>query len=259
MDHQALAAELLRQHDAREQSRPLGGLERSDLGNAYQVQREFVRLLRARSGAAVAGYKVALTTKRMQAMCGIDHPGAGVVLANRVHPSGVVLKAADFGRVGLEFEIGVRIGRDLPASAGPFTFEMLEGAVAAVCPAFEVVDDRRADYKLLEVATLVADNAWNAGIVLGAWQTSWPDLGAARGVVKLDGAEVDSGHGRDVLGHPFAPLVWLAEQLAQHGEGLKAGDVVLTGSLVTTRFPAVTEHYGFTVEGLGTVEVTVEV
>src|SRR5690348_18075061 len=55
------------------------------------------------------------------------------------------------------------------------------------------------------------------------------------GVVKLNGAEVDSGHGRDVLGHPFGPLVWLAEHLAQTGEGLRAGDIVLTGSLVTTR------------------------
>ncbi len=258
MDHQALAAELLRQHDAGEQSRPLADLPRTDLANAYKVQQHFVRMLRERSGAAVAGYKVALTSKRMQAMCGIDHPGAGVVLANRVHPSGVTLKASAFGRIGLEFEIGVKIGKDLPAS-GPFTFEMLAASVEAVCPAYEVVDDRRADYKLLEIATLIADNAWNGGIVLGEWCTSWPDLAAVRGVVSLDGAEVDSGHGRDVLGHPFEPLVWLAERLAEQGAGLKKGDIVLTGSLVTTRFPAKTEHYRFAVEGLGAVDLTVEV
>jgi 2-keto-4-pentenoate hydratase len=260
MDHQAIAAELLRQHDKREQSRPLHGLlAKADLENAYAVQQRFVRLLRDRGGVAVAGYKVALTSKRMQAMCGIDHPAAGVVLANRVYPSGVTLKAADFGRVGLEFEIGVRIGRDLPASSGPFTFEKLADSVAAVCPAFEVVDDRRANYAELEIATLIADNAWNAGIVLGTWRTEWPDLAAVRGTVKLNGVEIDAGHGRDVLGHPFAPLVWLAERLAQTGAGLRAGDVVLTGSLVTTRFPAVTEAYDFAVEGLGSVSVTVEV
>ena len=128
----------------------------------------------------------------------------------------------------------------------------------AVCPAFEIVDDRRADYKLLEIATLIADNAWNAGIVLGEWKTSWPALDAARGVVMLNGVEVDAGHGRDVLGHPFEPLVWLAERLAHEGTGLKAGDVVLTGSLVTTRFPAVTEAYEFVVDGLGSVSCKVE-
>lgn len=259
MDHEAMARELMRQHGAGEQSRPLPGLARADMAGAYAVQRDFVKLLRGATGAAPVGYKIGLTSKRMQAMCGIDHPIAGVVLGNREHASGVTLRAGEFGRIGLEFEIGVRLGRDLPAGAAPFDLAKVASAVAAVCPAVEVVDDRRADYKLLEVASLVADNSWNAGIVLGDWRESWPDLEAVRGTVRLNGAEVDAGHGRDVLGHPFAPLVWLAEHLAQTGEGLRAGDIVLTGSLVTTRFPAVREAYEFAVEGLGSVAVTVEV
>jgi 2-keto-4-pentenoate hydratase len=259
MDHAALATELLRQHEAREQSRPLPGLARADMLGAYAIQRNFVKLLRARTGAAPVGYKIGLTSKRMQAMCGIDHPIGGVVLAHRQHASGITLNAADFGRIGLEFEIGMRIGKDLPASAAPFTQDKVAAAVAAVCPAVEVVDDRRADYKILEVASLVADNSWNAGIVLGDWHTTWPDLEAVRGAVRLNGTEVDAGHGRDVLGHPFAPLVWLAEHLAQTGEGLRAGDIVLTGSLVTTRFPAVSEAYEFAVEGLGSVKIDVRV
>ncbi len=259
MDHAALATELLRQHEAREQARPLRGVARTDMASAYAIQRDYVKLVRAKSGAAPVGYKIGLTSKRMQAMCGIDHPIGGVVLAHRQHASGVRLRAAEFGRIGLEFEIGVRMGKDLPATAAPFDLAKVSAAVAAVCPAVEVVDDRRADYKALEVASLVADNSWNAGIVLGDWRTSWPDLEAVRGAVRLNGAEVDAGHGRDVLGHPFAPLVWLAEHLAQTGEGLRAGDIVLTGSLVTTRFPAVSEAYEFAVEGLGSVAVTVEV
>ena len=256
MDHGALAAELLRQHHAREQSRPLPGLARTDVAPAYAIQREFVKLLRAESQAVAVGYKIGLTSARMQAMCGIDHPIGGVVLAHRVYASGVTLKAADFGRIGLEFEIGVKIGRDV---TGPFDLATISAAVVAVCAAVEVVDDRRADYKALEVASLVADNSWNAGIVLSQWQTSWPGLEAVRGVVQLNGTEVDSGHGRDVLGHPFAPLVWLAEHLALSGEGLRAGDVVLTGSLVTTRFPAVSEAYAFAVAGIGSVAIDVEV
>ncbi len=256
MDHGAMARELLRQHLAHEASRPLPGLARTDVAAAYDIQREFVRLLRAESGAAAVGYKIGLTSARMQAMCGIDHPIGGVVLAHRLHPSGIRLKAADFGRIGLEFEIGVKIARDV---TGPFDLASVGACVGAVCAAVEIVDDRRADYKQLEVASLVADNSWNAAIVLGDWHATWPDLESVRGVVKLNGAEVDAGHGRDVLGHPFAPLVWLAEHLARSGETLRAGDVVLTGSLVTTRFPAVSEAYEFAVEGIGAVSVAVEV
>lgn len=258
MDHAAMAADLLRQHKARAQSRPFTGvLAKSDVANAYAIQRHFVQLLQADSGATPVGYKIGLTSARMQAMCGIDHPIGGVVLSHRVHRSGAVLKAKDFGRIGLEFEIGVRFDRDL--GAGPFTQEKVAAAVGAVCAAIEVVDDRSADYKSLEVASLVADNSWNAGIVLSDWKTTWPELADVRGSVRLNGAEVDAGHGRDVLGHPFAPLVWLAEQLAHEGRGIRAGDIVLTGSLVTTRFPTVTEDYLYEVAGIGSVALKVEV
>jgi 2-keto-4-pentenoate hydratase len=133
----------------------------------------------------------------------------------------------------------------------------ISDAVAAVCPAVELVDDRHADYKKLEVISLVADNSWNGGIVLGDFSANWPDLVTIVGVVRRNGVEVDRGLGRDVLGHPFEPLTWLANHLARTGDALRAGDIVLTGSLVTTRFPTETEAYAFELAGLGTVEVTV--
>jgi 2-keto-4-pentenoate hydratase len=215
--------------------------------------------MQAQSGAAPIGYKIGLTSKRMQAMCGIDQPIAGVLLANRLHASGVVLPARNYGRIGLEFEIGVKLGRDLPARQAPFSMHAISDAVAAVCPAVEVVDDRHADYKKLEVISLVADNSWNGGIVLGEFRANWPDLVSIEGRVRRNGVEVDRGMGRDVLGHPFEPLTWLANHLARTGDGLRAGEIVLTGSLVTTRFPTETEAYAFELAGLGTVEVTVTV
>ena len=88
-----------------------------------------------------------------------------------------------------------------------------------------------------------------------AWRTNWPDLAAARGSVELNGEKLDEGNGRDVLGHPFEPLRWLANHLSSQGETLHAGEIVSTGSLVTTRFPKPGEQYRFTVEGVGAVEV----
>lgn len=105
--------------------------------------------------------------------------------------------------------------------------------------------------------SLVADNSWNGGVVLSEFRSSWPALDAVSGVVSRNGGELDRGHGRDVLGHPFAPLAWLANALAAKGQSLRAGEIVMTGSLVTTRFPTESETYRFELEGIGAVELNV--
>src|ERR1700745_898705 len=99
---QRAAEALLAAHKAGTQFKPLAGL--AAMGYAYDIQDKYVPLLRAAHGEAV-GYKVGLTSKAMQTFCGIDHPIAGVVLARRVHQSGASVRRADYGRIGLEFEI----------------------------------------------------------------------------------------------------------------------------------------------------------
>jgi 2-keto-4-pentenoate hydratase len=257
IDADGLARMLVREHEQGEQFRPFATANgAASLEDAYAIRDRFVSLLKTRHGEPV-GYKIGLTSKRMQAMCGIDQPIAGVVLGDRVHHSGTSVTASDYGRIGLEFEIAVRMASDLVAQAAPFTAESVAGHVGGVCAAIEIVDDRAADYAKLDVLSLVADNSWNGGIVLSEFRDRWPALDSARGIVRSNGAEVDRGHGRDVLGHPFAPLAWLANHLAAQGRSLRAGEIVMTGSLVTTRFPTSTEAYSFEIEGLGTVELTV--
>ncbi len=229
-----------------------------DLASAYAVQREYVALLREAHGKA-AGYKIGLTSLRMQQMCKIDQPLAGVLFADRVKKSGAALKAGDYGRLGVEFEVGVRLARDLPAVGKPYDAETVGRAVDGVCAAVEVVDDRSADYKNLDVLSLIADNSWSAGAVLDEFRPRWPDLAEAKGVLFIDGKEIDSGHGRDVLGHPFVPLAWLANRLIADGRSLKAGDIVLTGSLVTTKFPKESGRFRYELAGIGAVNFTVEI
>jgi 2-keto-4-pentenoate hydratase len=225
----------------------------TDLAGAYAIQEAFVQRMLATHGKRV-GYKIGLTSKRMQQMCSIDHPVAGVVLERRLVPSGAQLELSGLVRLGIEFEICVRLGRSLPPRTRPYEMDEVATAVDAVAPDYEVIDDRNSPYPL-DMLSLVADNAWNEGIVLGDWCTSWPDLAAARGIVELNGKVIDEGHGRDVLGHPFEPLRWLANHLSSHGQTLQAGEIVSTGSLVTTRFPKAGEHYRFSVEGVGSVEI----
>ena len=253
-----LARLLVKEHAAGEKFHPLGPATGvTDLASAYAVQRRFVALMSATAGAT-AGYKIGLTSARMQKMCGIDQPVAGVVLASRVMKTGIVLQAGRYHHVGLEFEVGVRLGRDLPRDEAPFTRERVAQAVGGVCAAVEVVDDRHADYSTLEALSLIADNSWNAGAVLGAFSGSWDNLEAATGIVKLNGQEIDRGYGRDVLGHPFVPLTWLANHLAEAGGALRAGDVVLTGSLIPTRFPKESGAFRYDLAGIGAVDITVE-
>ena len=229
----------------------------ASVDSAYAVQREYVRLQMQTRDAGVAGYKVGLTSKRMQAMCGIDSPIAGVVLQDRVHTSGASLNASAYGRVGLEFEIAVRLVCDFRPNGGVLALADIADAVDAVCPAIEIVDDRHCDYGSLEVLSLIADNSWNAGIVLGAFERIWPDLATIEGVVSVDGKVIDRGSGCDVLDHPFHSVAWLAAHLAEMGTGLRAGDIVMTGNLVTTKFPEQSSAYRFDARGLGSVELSI--
>lgn len=224
--------------------------------DSYDIQEKYVALLRGEHGDAV-GYKVGLTSAAMQAFCGIDHPIAGTVLARRVHRSGATVRRSGFGRLGLEFEIAVRIKSDVPIAGRPYSAETITPHIGGVCAAIELVDDRDADYASLDVFSLVADNSWNSGIVLSEFAARWPDLESVLGRATKDGAAIGEGHGRDILGHPFNSVAWLAAQLASRGVGLKAGQVVMTGSVMKTIFPTEDADYRFDLAPIGSVEVQV--
>jgi len=251
------AQSLLAEHKTRARFKPLGPPEApATISDAYDIQEKYVGLLRSVHGEP-AGYKVGLTSAAMQAFCGIDHPIAGVVLASRVHRSAVAVRRQNFGRLGLEFEIAVRIGSDIPVADAVFSAETIAPHIDGVCAAIELVDDRDADYGRLDVLSLVADNSWNAGIVLSEFAGKWPDLGGVPGQATRDRASIGQGHGRDILGHPFNSVAWLASQLASRGIGLKAGEIVMTGSVMKTVFPAEDADYRFDLDKIGFVEVQV--
>jgi 2-keto-4-pentenoate hydratase len=252
---QRAAEKLLAAHKGNLRFEPLGPPEApATIADAYDIQERYVALLRQAHGGE-AGYKVGLTSAAMQAFCGIDHPIAGVVLAKRVHQSGVTVRRSDFGRLGLEFEIAVRIKSDVPVM--PCTADTIGPHIGGVGAAVELVDDRSADYAKLDVRTLVADNSWNGGIVLSEFATAWPDLESVLGRATQDRVAIGEGYGRDILGHPFHSVAWLATQLASRGVGLKAGQVVMTGSVMKTVFPEQDANFRFDLAPIGFVEVRV--
>lgn len=206
------------------------------LDDAYDLQDTVNAILVRQGFGPPAGYKIGCTTAVMQAVVGVDHPSAGVIFAPTIHQSGARLKRSRFRRLGVECEIGVRMGRDLAPSQTPYTREQVAEAVAAYLPAMEIVDDRYPNLPTPNAAVFIADNFYGAGAVVGepATALSADDLPAVEAVLRVDGAEVGRGLGEQVLGHPLQALAWLASHLSRRGRGLKAGDLVLTGSLVAT-------------------------
>jgi 2-oxo-3-hexenedioate decarboxylase/2-keto-4-pentenoate hydratase len=225
-------------------------LRPADLGEAYAAQEALHRLYRDAGRGEIGGAKVAITTKVMQRLMGIDEPCGGAVFATEIHVSPASLRLADFGQVAVECEIAVRLGRDLP---GGQSRDEVAASIASCHAAIELIDDARAEYKRFDALNLVADNAWNGGLVLGPAVRDWRhlDLAALKGSMSVGGRVAGHGTGADVLGHPLNALVWLADTLARRGRPLRAGMAITTGSIVATQWPKAGETVEVEIEGLG--------
>ena len=228
----------------------------ADEAEGYKIQRAVHDLLLPQVGAMV-GYKIGCTSAVMQQYLDIPHPCGGGVFAKGVHESGAKLRARDYVRVGVECEIAVRLARDLLPSEAPFTAEWVMEAIEAYYPAIEIVDDRYVKWETMGAPTLVADDFFAAGCVLGkaVTRSAAPDLLTVTGRAVVNGKEAGRGTGADVLDHPHHALAWLANHLAAEGKGLHEGQIVLTGSLVKTVWLNAGDSATMELDGLGTVAV----
>jgi 2-keto-4-pentenoate hydratase len=227
----------------------------ADLDDAYAIRAAFQAIEEMDGRGPIAGYKIAITTKVMQELCGMGEPCYGAIFASEVHRRKAELRARDYCRIAVETEIAVRLGADLPQGGGR---EDVAAAVESAMAAIELIEDLRYDYKRIDAPALVAGNAWNAGIVLGEPQRHWRalDLATVRGSLRINGHEVATGRGGDVMGHPLNALAWLANKLAAAGTPLKCGMVVMTGSIVATRYPVAGDEVEVEISGLGRAGLT---
>ncbi len=253
MDNNRLNAMAQWMWDARRRRLPYrnlpDALRPASIAEAYAAQEIYYRLAEPVYGA-VGGAKIATTTKVMQQLMGIDHPCGGAIFARTIHTSPATLRTADFVNLRLESEIALQLGADLPASRAPWTRETVAPAVAGAMPAFELIEDRNADYARTEVTSLIVENCWNGGVVIGTPKpASCAALVGITGRLTIGGKAAGEGAAED----PYATLAWLANHLAERGRDLKAGMVVITGSLIPTVSIARGERAVFMVEGLGDV------
>ena len=226
----------------------------ASLEEAYAIRRCFQEIEEATGRGEIAGYKIGLTTPVMQQLCGIAEPCYGAIFTREVHDRRAELRARDYCRLGVETEIVPRLGDDIPQGSDA---ARVAAAVESAAAAIELIEDLDYDYRRLDAAAMVAGNVWNAGVVLGVPVTEWRALDLARVTARLsiNGREIGSGVGSDVMGHPLNALAWLAGKLAAAGTPLRRGMIVMTGSMVPIQHPLAGDRVLVEVTGLGAAEL----
>lgn len=256
IEQEALA--LTAEHRGQTSFAPLPEQRLGDLPFAYAVQDRLIQMRQAAGGGAVAGWKIGFTTAPMQALAGIDEPAAGAMLARGVRSSGAHLRRDDFAHLGLEGEIAVRVSEAFPET-DPIAPDQVLARLDGVAAALEVTDDRHADWSLIEAASLIRDNIWNIGAVIGPVvpAAAVAALTGRRGVLSIDGEVREEGMSQDIGCDPLEIIAWLGAHLACRGQPLRPGQWIMTGSFVSTTFPEPGARYRFAVDGLEPVEAVI--
>lgn len=219
--------------EARSNRRPIdpisGTFGITDLATAYAVAGENNRL-RLAEGAKIVGKKIGLTSRAVQKQLGVDQPDFGILYDDMELLNNGEVCMNRLMQPKIEAEVAFVVGRDLDGSVPGWAEFLL--SIAYALPAIEVVDSAIADWKITLFDT-VADNASSGLYVLGDQPVS---IGAISlgdlGMTLLRNGEVTSvGSGSACLDHPLRAAYWLARTMAELGDGLKAGEVILSGAL----------------------------
>ncbi|WP_267929697.1 fumarylacetoacetate hydrolase family protein [Paraburkholderia sp. ZP32-5] len=247
-----------RLHRALETVTPIDPLTHEDpslsVSDAYAIQRAMVAH-RIAAGQRVVGKKIGITSRAVMDMLGVEQPDFGVLLSGMAYEDGAAISASRFISPRAEGEIAFVMARDI---SGPgLSRDDLRASIAYAVPCFEIVDSRIRDWKIT-IADTVADNGSSGAFVLGdaIAPLNSPhhalDLRCAGMVLEKNGQIVGTGAGAAALGDPLTCVTWLANQLGEFGIGLKAGEVILSGSL-SIMFPvAAGDSISMTISGLGT-------
>ena len=236
---------------------PKGELCPQSESEAYQVQSEVHSLISKKRGDEIIGWKIGCTTPVMRAYLNINEPCAGGIFRSTVHFEDALVKHSDFLYPGVECELAVFIDKDLGFIEKEHTYDVISNAVGAIFPAIEIVDSRWHDYKTVNTFSLIADDFFGAGCVLGQPKTQWGniDLKTLKGEMIINGIPVGQGLGKDILGNPIDALVWLTKMLEKRGTYLKQGNIVMLGSLVQTNWVNPMDQVEVEIDSLGTAKI----
>jgi 2-oxo-3-hexenedioate decarboxylase/2-keto-4-pentenoate hydratase len=248
--------------DARRTNKPMdvaGAIGSLSEADAYKVQFAIHDKICAGGADKVAGWKVALTLPNQYEPLKLSGPVFACIYQSGVKQSGTAFGPGYPLKPGIEPELVARIAKDAPAGSTPYTADSIRAHVASLSCGMELVDNRYVDVIKMTGPGRIADNVLQAACVIGTEVKDWQklDFPNLKGRSLLDGKELASGPGSAVMGSALISLAWLANALNKHGKMLKAGDVILTGSVHPPAFLPGKGVARTEFEGLGGTEITI--
>ncbi|MFC3613254.1 2-oxo-hept-4-ene-1,7-dioate hydratase [Lutimaribacter marinistellae] len=206
------------------------------LADAYAVQAALIERKLA-GGRRKIGWKIGLTSRAMQQALNITTPDSGVLLDDMAFDSGTTVPAGRFIQPRVEAEIAFVM--KAPLAGAECSRADVIAATEYAAPSLEILDTRilRTDPDSGQariITDTISDNAANAGVVLGSARhlVDARDLRWVGAIVKRDGVVEETGLGAGVLDDPVTSMVWLARRMAEYGQRIEAGDIVLSGSFI---------------------------
>lgn len=224
-----------------------------DLGTAYAVQQLNVQRGLA-AGRRIVGRKIGLTSPAVQRQLGVDRPDFGTLFADMAVPESGEVPAGRLLQPKVEAEVALVLGSDLPHRE--CTVVDLLRATEFALPALEIVDSRVQNWDI-SITDTVADNASSGLYVLGGTPVPLTglDFRSVTMTMTRNSEVAAEGTGADCLGGPLNAAAWLASALAERGDPLRAGDLVLTGALGAMAPAAPGDVFEARISELGSVRV----
>lgn len=230
--------------------------------DAYKVQFAVHDRLAGAGGAGwrQAGWKVAFSVPAQYEPLKLSGPAFAGIFRDGIRPSGAVFEKGWPLKAGVECEMVAKIARDVPKGAEPYTDQTIRPFVANLYCGMEVVENRYGDASKLGGPGRIADDVLQAACIVGTEIRDWQKLDFAnvQGRSEHDGKELAKGPGSMVMGGAMISLAWLANKLIEHGRQLKAGDMILTGSVHPPQFLVGPGTAKSEFAGLGSATITVK-
>ncbi|WP_299922453.1 2-oxo-hept-4-ene-1,7-dioate hydratase [uncultured Pelagimonas sp.] len=259
--HKTAAKDLLR---AEQTGQQIGLLSKRhpemDMDDAYAIQNAIYHA-KLSAGRSVVGWKIGLTSKAMQYALNIDIPDSGILFDDMVFDHGARVPKGRFIQPRIEAEIAFVMKTGI--GGADVTRDDVIAATDYVAPSIEILDTRilRADPETGQTRSVldtISDNAANAGVVLGPQRHPIDkfDLRWVGAITSRNGEVEETGLGAGVLNDPVESVVWLARRMAQYGQNIEPGQIILSGSFIRpVECPSGTEiHADF--GAFGAVDIT---
>lgn len=239
-------------HEARATPQITHGNATLTVADAYQIQKLSVERRLAR-GERRIGVKMGLTSRAKMLQVGVDEVAWGRLTDAMLLEEGSTLPRSRYVHPRIEPEVAFLMKAPL---AGRVTAAQALAAVEAVAPAMEVIDSRYENFKFALI-DVIADNTSSSGLVVGGWCDPYQDLSNLGVIVEINGEVVEVGSTAAILGHPIRSLVAAARLIAEGGETINAGDIVMAGGITAAPTLVPGQTIRTTVQNLGSVSITV--